>query len=145
MIYTGKVRARAHYEDVEIRTPSTRFKLPSVVGLIRYVRLPYEQYRLAVTKTNVLLRDEYTCQYCGRKLSERTGTVDHVVPTSRGGKHNWRNVTAACEDCNVAKGDRTPREVGMKLKRPPFLPTRKVFFIGYARRTDYASWRDYLE
>jgi 5-methylcytosine-specific restriction endonuclease McrA len=44
------------------------------------------------------------CAYClavGLKL-----TIDHVVPLSRGGHHDPRNIVMACRSCNSAKGSR---------------------------------------
>lgn len=44
------------------------------------------------------------CAYCGRRLSPRTVTADHVKPLSRGGYDRRRNVVAACSRCNSQKG-----------------------------------------
>jgi 5-methylcytosine-specific restriction endonuclease McrA len=42
------------------------------------------------------------CSYCGA----RADTIDHVDPVSRGGRHDWKNLTAACRRCNSRKSDR---------------------------------------
>jgi 5-methylcytosine-specific restriction endonuclease McrA len=47
----------------------------------------------------MLIRDP--CSYCGQS----SGTLDHVVPLSRGGAHAWANLTAACHHCNSRKSD----------------------------------------
>ena len=59
------------------------------------------------------------CAYCGGSA----GTVDHVLPRSRGGRNTWRNTTAACYGCNQRKGDRTPAEAGMPLRQEPLTPS----------------------
>ena len=47
---------------------------------------------------------------------------DHVLPLSRGGGNSWENVVASCSPCNNRKGDRLPREAGMKLLAQPKEP-----------------------
>lgn len=73
----------------------------------------------AVNRREVLRRDKHCCQYCG---STKSLTIDHVIPRSRGGKHTWDNVVAACESCNSRKGNRTPEEAQMKLRHQPKTP-----------------------
>jgi 5-methylcytosine-specific restriction endonuclease McrA len=91
---------------------------PSIVRLLRYVRLPYRPHA-PLTRRAVFVRDAWTCQYCGRTAEN----LDHVVPRSRGGLHVWENVVAACRRCNAKKMDRTLAECGFRLSRQPFAPT----------------------
>ena len=72
-----------------------------------------------VNRREVLRRDRHSCQYCS---STKHLTLDHVIPRSRGGKHSWDNVVAACERCNSRKSDRTPQEAGMQLRHQPKAP-----------------------
>ncbi len=90
---------------------------PSVIRLRYYVRVPRRMH-VAPSRKAVFLRDGHTCQYCGRAAEN----VDHVVPRSRGGSHTWDNVVAACRRCNGKKENRSPAEVGMKLRHPPRVP-----------------------
>ena len=94
---------------------------PLVIRLTRFVRLPHRS--VPPTRGAVILRDAYTCQYCGDTPGKHGLTVDHVVPRCRGGDHSWTNLTAACKRCNHRKGRMIPREAGMKLLRRPFEPT----------------------
>jgi len=48
--------------------------------------------------------------------------VDHLLPRSRGGETTWENVVTACRTCNMRKGDRTPDEAHMILRRRPGRP-----------------------
>ena len=41
------------------------------------------------------------CAYCGGGTATH---VDHIVPRSAGGTHDWTNLTAACSTCNPSKG-----------------------------------------
>lgn len=43
------------------------------------------------------------CAYCGS--TERI-TIDHIIPLSRGGKHEADNLAPACLSCNSSKNDR---------------------------------------
>jgi 5-methylcytosine-specific restriction endonuclease McrA len=125
---TGKaIKPYGHEDYYDIKTVSSVFKLPTALVLVTYAHVPYR--KVAVNKENVLRRDGYECQYCGKKLTNATGTIDHVVPQSRGGKHLWANVVAACVVCNNSKDNRTPDEAGMKLRCRPFIPTSDVLIM----------------
>lgn len=92
-------------------------RIPSVIRLTQFRRIPYQTR--ALSRKNILLRDRYTCQFCGRVLPASELTLDHVVPRSRGGHTDWDNLVACCHACNNRKGDRLPEEVGLKLHRTP--------------------------
>lgn len=107
------------------RSESTELPCPVVIRLVRYVHVP-RKFRRQVTNTFLFARDGYRCQYCGRHRTDLRGraflTRDHVVPVSRGGANDWGNVVAACSPCNNRKGNRLPREVGMRLLSLPAEP-----------------------
>src|SRR5947208_15735526 len=42
-------------------------RVPSVIRLLEYRRIPHQTR--ALSRKNILLRDRYTCQYCGELLS----------------------------------------------------------------------------
>ena len=95
--------------------------VPLVIRLVYYVRIP-RRFSLPVSRRTVMARDNYTCQYCGTRLSRAQLTIDHVLPRSRGGESRWENVVAACGPCNRRKGNRTPEEAGMPVHRQPRRP-----------------------
>lgn len=99
------------------------FPRPLVLRLVRYVRMAFRYARqpAAYSRYGVLRRDRGRCAYCGQPGAD---TMDHVVPRSRGGATNWANAVAAHQACNGTKGDRTPDEAGMPLRRQPWAPTR---------------------
>lgn len=114
---------------------------PTVIRLRYFVRVPYRD--VALTRRNILHRDNHACQYCGRSRHELT--VDHIVPRSRGGLDCWDNVVASCISCNVRKGDRTPHEAGMRLLSHPRRPPPHLFFEASKHgHVDAAAWRRYL-
>jgi hypothetical protein len=88
---------------------------PVIVQLLANVRVPRMVIR--PTRANILLRDEETCQYCGKH--SRDLTLDHVIPRSRGGQSTWENLVASCRACNGRKGSRLLKEVNMRLIRQP--------------------------
>lgn len=95
--------------------------VPLVIRLVHYVKFPHR--RVPATRTAVMLRDAYTCQYCAETPGRQNLTVDHVIPRSRSGKHGWENLVTACKRCNQKKGSLTPDEAMMSLVRRPFEPT----------------------
>src|SRR5260221_4701450 len=88
---------------------------PVIVQLLANVRVP--RVALQPTRANILLRDEETCQYCGKH--SRDLTLDHIIPRSRGGQSTWENLVACCKHCNGKKGNRYLKEVGMHLLKQP--------------------------
>lgn len=112
--------------------------LPSVVRLTRFVRVPYRRV-VPLTRRGVFLRDGDQCAYC----DARAETVDHVVPRSRGGRHEWDNVVAACRPCNHRKADRLLRELGWTLPFSPRPPSGSSAVMFGPERRDPA-WARYL-
>lgn len=107
-----------------VHSASLDFPMPSVIRLVRYVRIPFRA-RAPLTRRNVLTRDMWRCAYCNLKAD----TIDHVIPRSKGGGHVWENVVAACKRCNHSKGDRTPAQAGLSLGVRPKAPTGLMALI----------------
>lgn len=103
-----------------IRSPSVALAPPEVILLARYDRIPCHE--APFTRRNLFLRDDFTCQYCGRRCSSDHLSVDHVLPRSRGGSTSWENCVLACVGCNARKADRTLKEAGFRLLRKPTRP-----------------------
>ncbi len=94
-----------------------RIEAPSVVRLTYFVKVPYRT-RAPLTRRAVFARDNWSCQYCGATAEN----LDHVIPRSRGGEHTWENVVAACRRCNARKENHLPSDIGLRLRRTPFVP-----------------------
>lgn len=142
LVIKGRVTVYETFED-EVKSQSRTFKIPAVIGLLKMV--PYKHSgRVTLSKLNLLIRDGFTCQYCGRELRPYTVTVDHIVPVSRGGARDWMNVVAACKPCNGKKDNRTPDEAHMPLRGKPWVPTRKVVLKEHARSMGVAQWMPYF-
>ncbi len=142
LIFKGTARPEELTDEV-VRSARHSFPVPSVIRLVEYIRIPYERRELS--RRNVMLRDGYTCQYCGRKFNPSDLTIDHVIPRARGGRTSWDNVVTCCRRCNARKGDRTPEEVGMKLlKHPRALSWRVGHQILTHLGRHQEAWRKYL-
>ncbi len=123
----------------EIRTVATVFQVPSIIRLAYLVKRPFAPRKLS--KKEIFLRDQYTCQYCGKKTQELT--LDHVVPRRQNGSHTWENVVAACSRCNLRKAGYTPEEARMKLNREPRAPQPNPYRM-LQNRVILEEWRPYL-
>jgi len=138
--YLDRVDIVAEYEQV-VRSPTTTIRIPSVVVLKDYVK---PQKRVAFTRFNLFLRDEFCCQYCGTKGDL---TFDHVVPRAKGGVTSWENVVAACSKCNLTKGCKSLHQVPMTLRKPPRQPGAEEL-RNMGRRVPpnflHDSWVDFL-
>lgn len=118
----GKAEILEKDETRPFRSEKLSVPYPKVIRLLMYVEVP-RSLRKSVSRRMVFLRDEFTCQYCGRHKKElKKGehlTLDHVKPKSRGGLTTWDNVTTACTRCNDKKADKLPYECKMyPLKTP---------------------------
>lgn len=129
LLVLGKARAHDTHPGRRFRAERTAVAHPRTVVLNHDVRVPARMYRPAALSNEALFeRDGWACAYCGRGIGELRRrairlTRDHVLPVSRGGSDVWRNVVAACEPCNNAKGSRTPEEAGLILRLTPRTPT----------------------
>jgi 5-methylcytosine-specific restriction endonuclease McrA len=159
LFYTGRARAVAPdfatydfenwcdlppgADDEVIHTPRRTIRIPRVIQLVQYDRIPRREVRF--TRRNIFFRDRNRCQFCGKIFSQRDLNLDHVIPLSRGGMSSWENVVCACVGCNGRKGDRTPHEAGMTLvripRRPAGHPVLRSFWIG----PRYEEWRTFLD
>ena len=113
-------------EYYELISVSKIVKIPKVLILKYYVKLPFK--KIAPSRKNVFKRDKYCCQYCGIDLCDKTATIDHIIPRSKGGGSTWTNMIAACKSCNLFKGNRTPKEAKMDIKSKPKEPSYGFIF-----------------
>jgi 5-methylcytosine-specific restriction endonuclease McrA len=140
----GKVEIVAEY-DREIRSVSFSIKLPSVIRLLRRIRVRRPLQYVPFSRANNSARDDHSCQSCGDAFGAGELTFDHVVPVAQGGRKDWENIVTCCVTCNRRKGGRTPDQAGMRLirhpKRPDHVPAIRIRF-GLRNAPD--SWRDYV-
>lgn len=145
LLYQGKVEVLAEY-DREIRSISFTIRMPSVMRLLKYVKIRKQFQHVKFCRANIYARDHHTCQYCGKKCTTENLTFDHVVPIVKGGAKTWDNIVTCCFECNHQKGGRNPEEAGMRLRRrpkePEWVPTMLHITIGFKAAPQ--AWRDYF-
>ena len=142
-VFLDRVNILAHY-DRSVSSINKEWQLPSVIALKEYYS---PKGRPAFTRFNVFLRDNFTCQYTGKKYPPSELTFDHVIPRSRGGKTSWENIVTASRDANMRKGSKMPHECGMFPMRKPEQPTTfELQESGrkFPPRFLHETWRDYL-
>jgi len=64
-------------------------------------------YEFERNKSELLSRTDAACAHCG---SNRQLSIDHVIPSSRGGSSEIANLQILCRPCNSSKSDRTMDE-----------------------------------
>ena len=119
-LVVGKIEVLETYPGEVIRSAYLEFGLPSVARLVRGV--PYNKRGIKFSRINLMQRDSFQCQYCGRRLPMAELNYDHVIPRVQGGKTVWENLVTCCYLDNEKKGGRTPEQAKMKLLRKPFKP-----------------------
>ena len=145
LIFLDKATTVGEYDE-EVHSPSVTMKIPSVVV--------YKNNRWRKTNSvrfsrqNVWIRDEGKCQYCNLRVSVKSFTLDHVNPKCCGGKTTWDNVVVCCESCNQKKADKTLKDVGFKLLKPPKKPHSLPFVNEikgfYNENYLHPSWKFWL-
>lgn len=124
LLEAGKAKKPFGYDKTyNIRTIDGVYELPAAIVLVRYVRVPWDNNKTKPTRRNVFKRDDWTCQYCGKKCKDpKKLTIDHVHPRCKGGDSSWTNLVTACFACNNKKSNSLLKEIEMKLKRKPKKP-----------------------
>jgi 5-methylcytosine-specific restriction endonuclease McrA len=124
-----------------IHTISQLIPRPSVIRLEHQVHRP--RPRVKLTRREIFRRDNYTCQYCGRRDGHLT--VDHVIPRHMGGQHAWTNLVTACSVCNHRKGGRRVEEAHMSLTHIPNEPPASAAYIFGRHLADNGDWKPYIQ
>ena len=139
LVWKGKAEV-LEADSGTIHGPTLCLPLPAVIRLVYLIRRPRPQQKL--TRREVFRRDNYTCQYCGKRTYDLT--VDHVIPRHLGGKHTWDNVVSACKACNHHKAGRPPSGASVKLLRQPTSPPASSYYIVYQRSDPHPLWQKYI-
>lgn len=124
-----------------IRTVRLSIPVPEIILLTGHNHMP--RRTVPFSRRNLYRRDGNRCQFCGKRLPTSELSIDHVIPRARGGRTTWENCVLACIPCNVRKGCREPREVGMNLLRPATRPKwSPCLTVNVGRRR--ASWEKFV-
>lgn len=139
LITKGSATPVRYYEDEWIHTPTKKYQVPSVIVLKEY---KYFKKYAKWSKSNVKLRDDFKCAYCGKRYSERSLTIDHVLPKSKGGVHSWTNSVTACKSCNQSKKDNHKIIPKIRPSRPTYYALAKKQLKH--RAIENNDWKEYI-
>ena len=107
-------------QDEAVHTVRGPIRVPTVIVAVNYARVPKKRPRFCTR--SIRERDGNRCQYTGRLLSPEEGSIDHIVPRSRGGANSWENCVWASKEINARKGNRLPHEAGLTVLAAPRVP-----------------------
>lgn len=128
-----------------LRSANATFRVPSVVRLRAYIDVRRRRRASGTKRLRIYVRDGFTCQYCGRRVSANDLTLDHITPRAQAGASPPENLVTACVPCNNRKADRTPEQARM-----PLLTSQHKLRVGLDRimlchyAENRAEWRKYL-
>ncbi len=128
--------------DQSVRTARGAIRVPTVIVAVNYARVPRKRPKLCARA--IRERDGNRCQYTGRLLRPDDGSLDHVVPRSRGGADTWENLVWSAKDVNQRKADRLPHEAGLKLLSVPRAPKELPVTAQLRNAHGVAEWRLFL-
>jgi 5-methylcytosine-specific restriction endonuclease McrA len=135
-----KANVLAWHDNWIVRSARWETPVPSILMLRDYMK---PKTTIRFSRANVYLRDKYVCQYCYAKLDKKDCTLDHVLPTSKGGKSVFENTVTACSPCNAGKGNDhriVPKKKPHKPDYYELVNNRKKMNI----QVRHASWLEYL-
>jgi 5-methylcytosine-specific restriction endonuclease McrA len=129
-------------QDNAVQTVRGPIRVPTVIAALNFAKVPKKRPKLCA-KT-IRERDGNRCQYTGRALRPDEGSLDHVLPRSRGGADSWENLVWSSKDVNSRKGNRLPHEAGLKLIAVPRAPKELPVTALLRNAHGVAEWRLFL-
>ncbi|MGO8930523.1 MAG: HNH endonuclease [Limisphaerales bacterium] len=130
-------------QDEAVHTVRGQIRVPTVIVAVNYAKVPKKRPKLCAKA--IRERDGNRCQYTGRVLHPDEGSLDHVVPRSRGGKDAWENLVWSAKEVNQRKADRLPHEAGLKLLSTPRAPKELPAMAFIRNSHDVADWKLFVE
>ena len=129
-------------KDRKIKTVRGYIKIPSIIVLNYYDKIPRQTIKF--TQKSLWERDNFTCQYTGKKVNKTNGNIDHIIPKAQGGKTSWENCVIAHKEINAIKADRTPEQAGLKLLKKPSAPKLMPVSFYIRNKEDIEDWNLFL-
>ena len=129
-------------EESYIKSTTLNVRIPKIIILAKFGKVPIKRPKL--TKKSIWKRDNYTCQYTGKKIKEDEGNIDHIQPKSKGGKSDWTNLVLTCKDVNYRKGNKTPEQAGLKLIKQPTAPQPDISTNSIENKFNIKEWDLFL-
>ena len=140
IIYLDRAVVLEEYPRWVLRSPTVQMRMPSVIMLKEHQK---HNGKVEFSRYNIILRDNYRCQYCGEEFDYGDLTYDHVVPRRNGGQTKWENIASSCAPCNQKKAHHT----NMKPFKAPYRPTYWELAANRRRRpitVPHHTWVDWI-
>lgn len=118
-------------------------RAPTVLIAKNFAKMPKKSFRGKPSKDAIYMRDGGIDQYTGKKLKREDSSIDHVLPSSRGGKDIWENLALTSKEINSKKGNKLNSEIGLELIREPKAP-EPIPLCNLIREIKHLSWKSYL-
>ena len=128
--------------DYAVRTARGAIRVPTVIVAVNFAKVPKKRPKLCAR--TIRERDGNRCQYTGKLLRPDEGSLDHVLPRSRGGKDAWENLVWSDKSVNAKKGNRLPHEAGLKLLNMPRAPKELPVTALLRNVHGVAEWKLFL-
>ena len=129
-------------QDNAVQTARGAIRVPTVIVAVNFARIPKKRPKLCAKM--IRERDGNRCQYTGLVLKSDEGSLDHIVPRSRGGKDAWENLVWSSKAVNTKKGNRLPHEAGLKLRSVPRAPKELPVTALIRNAYGVAEWKLFL-
>lgn len=129
--------------DLTINGPNKTYRVPTVIISVNFDRMPVKHFNGKPSKESIWMRDGGIDQYTGKPLTKENGTLDHIIPRSRGGEDSWENLALTSKEINTKKSNKTPEEAGLKLIRKPKKPT-PIPVMNLIREARHNDWKHFL-
>lgn len=129
--------------DPVVRSARLTIRAPTVIIATNFNKMPVKRFNGRPSKDAIYRRDNGMCQYTGRKIERQSATIDHIVPSSKGGGDSWENLVLCSKDVNSKKGNKLNSEVGLKLLRNPVAPS-PIPLYATIREARHFDWTHFL-
>ena len=130
-------------QDNAVQTVRGPIRVPTVIVAVNFAKVPKKRPKLCAKA--IRERDGNRCQYTGKLLRADEGSLDHILPRSRGGKDAWDNLVWADKSVNAKKGNRLPHEAGLKLLKVPRVPKELPVTALIRNALSIADWKLFLK
>ena len=143
LMHREKVDIISQWEGVNVRSCTRAITLPSTLRLKAHVK--YYRGKVKFSKKIIKIRDNFRCQYCGKRGERSKLTIDHIIPVSRGGQSTFENCVCACYSCNNKKNNHLLSETSMTLLMPPRTPSYDIYYGLFPSSIHHPDWRIFLK
>jgi 5-methylcytosine-specific restriction endonuclease McrA len=139
-----KLPVRPFDEVVHYAAGAKTMRVPTVLIAKNYRKMPEKTFKGKPSKEGVWIRDGGVDQYTGQKLKREEATIDHVLPTSKGGKNEWTNLVTTHKKINSSKGNKLNSEAGLTLIKTPMAP-KPIQACDLIKEAKHREWKPFIK